>query len=53
MSAETKVMVHVLKSYHDIIEVSAVSLSEAREIAEKLPHVIAILDVHYPYEKTD
>ena len=47
MGAETRVYVRVVKAYTEWVEVSAVTLSEAEEIARKLPGVIDTIDSSY------
>lgn len=47
MGAETRVYVRVLKTYDEWIEVSAVTLDEAKEIAEKLPGVARVMETSY------
>jgi hypothetical protein len=47
MGAETTVYVRVLKTHEEWIEVSAVTLDEAKFEASKLPNVAAVLDAHY------
>ena len=47
MSARTTIYVRVLKTYDEWIEVQAVTLTEAREEAEKLPGVVHVMEVSY------
>lgn len=50
MSAETTVFVRVLKTYEAWVAVSAVTLDEAREKAERLPGVVKVLECGYAGE---
>jgi hypothetical protein len=48
VSAETRILVEVLRVVKDRVEVSAVTLHEARSIAECLPGVARVLRAYYP-----
>jgi hypothetical protein len=47
MGAETRVYVRVLKAYDEWIEVSAITLDDAKEKAESLPGVIRVMETSY------
>ena len=47
MGAETKVYVRVLVATEDVLEVDAVTLSEASGMAARLPGVIRVLEASY------
>ena len=51
MSAETRVYARVVKTHEETIEVSAVTLDEAKTIAASMPGVVHVL--HTTYDKDD
>lgn len=53
MGAETTVYCRVLKAHEEWIEVSAVTLAEAREKVAAMPGVIQVLDAEYEPEQDE
>jgi hypothetical protein len=51
MSANTKIIVKVLKTVESEIEISALTLDEAEKKAQKLEGVIKVLKSFYPGEE--
>jgi hypothetical protein len=47
MGAETRVYCRVIKAVEAYVEVSAVTLDEARELAKREPQVVTVLEVSY------
>jgi hypothetical protein len=53
MGANTTVYVRVLRTHEDCLEVSAVTLDEAEEIAQRSVGVVAVLGSTYERDATD
>jgi hypothetical protein len=53
MGANTTVYVKILRTVEDVIELSALTRSEAEEIALRQPHVVAVLDSAYEREELE
>jgi hypothetical protein len=53
MSANTTVYIKVTRTVTDIIEVSAITMQEAKEIASTHPGVIMVLDAAYYREELE
>jgi hypothetical protein len=47
VGAETRVYCRVIKAVEAYIEVDAVTLDEARELAKREPQVVTVLEVSY------
>jgi hypothetical protein len=53
MSANTTVYVKILRTVEDVIEVSAITRSEAEELAMREPGVVAVLASAYERPELD
>jgi hypothetical protein len=53
VSANTTVYVRVLKTVEDVIEISALTRSEAESIAMKEPGVVAVVESAYGRSELD
>ena len=51
MGAETKIMVRVLKTHEEIVEVYAVTRLDAEAQARQIEGVVAVLDSSYPEDE--
>ena len=53
MSANTTVYVKVLRTVEDVIEISAITRSEAEELAMREPGIVAVLASAYELPELD
>ena len=51
MSADTKIMVRVLKTHDEIVEIYALHLDDAKEQARRMDGVVTVLECWYPEDK--